>query len=254
MLIRTAALAMALLGSALFAPPATAQIALGETGVTATGTAIGASDYLFRGISQTRSRAAIQSTAELAHSSGVYIGTFASSAAFLNTSVSTEVDLLLGYRFRAWGTDFDIGAAWYLYHGFNRRPGQFNLDYAEAVLKASHAIGPVTLAGTLALSPNYFASSGFAVYAEGGADWTTGFEGLLLGGRIGYQWIDRNNRFGTPDYATWSLVASRPFDLGRLGAVTASVGYFDTSISRGDCVGGQGICGARALAAVAWKF
>ena len=40
------------------AAPASAQITLGETGLTLAPTATIASDYLFRGISQTRSRPA----------------------------------------------------------------------------------------------------------------------------------------------------------------------------------------------------
>lgn len=56
----------------LAAIPIQAQVRLGETGLSLTGTGTVATDYLFRGISQTRSRPAYQiSNLELSHMSGV---------------------------------------------------------------------------------------------------------------------------------------------------------------------------------------
>ncbi|MBY0335953.1 MAG: hypothetical protein K2X11_05025 [Acetobacteraceae bacterium] len=62
----------ALLTAPILAQPAAAQMAIGETGLSVTATGTFASDYLFRGISQTRSRPAWQlSNVEVSHSSGV---------------------------------------------------------------------------------------------------------------------------------------------------------------------------------------
>ena len=49
----------------LFAPAARAEFALGETGLTMSATPTLTTDYLFRGISQTRNRPAAQLTAEI---------------------------------------------------------------------------------------------------------------------------------------------------------------------------------------------
>jgi uncharacterized protein (TIGR02001 family) len=247
-------------GLAVAAPnQAAAQITLGDTGLTATITGTYASDYLFRGISQTRSRMAYQATGEVEHSSGVYVGAFISNVRFAGTDARQEVDVFGGYRFTAFDTKFDFGVIGYLYPGYTAPPGGVTaLDYFEAYAKVSREVGPVTLLGTLAGSPNFFGRTGTGIYIEGGADWKTGVWDLTLGGRVGYQWIENNPRFGTPDYAWWSIALTREFPIERVGTIVASVGYYQTSISQGRCAplasGGQDICGARALGSISFRF
>lgn len=239
------------------AAPASAQITLGETGLTLSPTATVASDYLFRGISQTRSRMAYQGSAELVHSSGFYIGTFISNVRFAGTDARQEIDAFGGYRFAIGPVNLDVGAQGYFYPGFSRAPGVQEMDFYEGYVKGTYEIGPVNLLAAVNVSPNYYGRSGTGVYIEGGADWKTGIWDLTLGARVGHQWIERNPRFGTPDYAWWGLSVSRDFVLPVLGnTITASVGYYDTSISRGDCIFGtrQDICGARAVGSLTFKF
>lgn len=250
---------LVLCAAMLAAFPAQAQVRLGETGLSLTGTGTVATDYLFRGISQTRSRPALQiSNLELSHESGVYIGAFLSNVSFAGTNARQEIDVFGGYRFAAAGFNFDVFGIWYTYPGYASQPGQFGLNYAEGALKVTREIGPVTLMGTVAGSPNFFGSSGTGIYLEGGADWRTGLLDLTAGARLGHQWIERNPRFGTPDYTWWALTLSRDFAVSGIGTVTASVGYYQTSISRQDCAPisgrGQDICGARALASLSFKF
>jgi uncharacterized protein (TIGR02001 family) len=247
--------AAALLG---LAAPAAAQVRLGDTGVSVTATGTFASDYLFRGISQTRSRPATQATVEASHDSGVYVGAFISHVRYAGTDARQEIDLFGGYRFTFADFNFDIGAIWYTYPGYDRAPGAFRLNYAEATIKVSREVGPVTLGVFFAGSPNFFGSSGTGIYVEGQADWKTGIWDVTLGARVAHQWIERNARFGTPDYAWWALTASRDFAIEGVGTITASVGYYQTSIRRSECVPlgprGQDICGARALGAISFKF
>lgn len=92
------AAAIGALGALGLAGPADAQRAIGDTGLTATVTGSFASDYLFRGISQTRSRPAWQGNAEIEHSSGVYVGAFLSNLAFQGTDARQELDVFGGYR------------------------------------------------------------------------------------------------------------------------------------------------------------
>ena len=255
-LLNALAVTSALLVTAML--PARAQIAIGETGVTVTTSGTYASDYLFRGISQTRSRMAYQGASEAVHSSGVYVGGFISNVNFQGFDARQEIDVYGGYRVALAGFNVDFGGIGYLYPGYNRPPGGLSpvLDYAEIYAKAAREVGPVNLMASVNFSPNYFGRSGTGVYVEAGADWKTGVWDVTLGGRFGYQWIQRNPVFGTPDYAWWSIGLSRDFAIPNIGTIAVSVGYYDTSISRGDCIFGtrQDICGARALGAISFKF
>jgi uncharacterized protein (TIGR02001 family) len=141
--------------AALRPMPAAAQIELGETGLTLSATPTLTTDYVFRGISQTRSRPAIQFTADLAHSSGVHIGGFVTNVAFAGTNARQEVDALFGYRFEALGMNWDLGGIYYAYPGYSRQPGQFRLDYFEVALKATREFGPVKVLGAFHYSPDF---------------------------------------------------------------------------------------------------
>jgi uncharacterized protein (TIGR02001 family) len=238
--------------------PARAQIAIGETGWTISATGTFASDYVSRGISQTLDRLAYQASGELAHESGVYIGAFIGNVRFAGTDARQEVDVLAGYRF-TWGEfNLDLGGIGTFYPGYSAGRASDAVDYGEAYLRVNRGFGPVKLMASINVSPNYFDATGLGVYVEGGADWDTGLWGLTLGARLGYQFIEKNPRYGTPDYTWWGLGLSRDFAIAGAGTLTASVSYFDTNIPRDQCLSGQGVpqyvCAARVLASLAFRF
>lgn len=234
---------------AVLAMPAAAQMPLGESGLTLTVTPVLSSDYLFRGISQTRNRPAIQGTVDLQHSSGLYIGAFATNVAFPGTNARQELDLAAGYRFEAGAATFDLGGIYYTYPGYDAPPGGHEFNYVEAIAKASYTLEPLKLVGTAAWSPNFYFESGNAFYLEGGADLSLP-AGFTLSGRFGYQWIERNSRYGAPDYANWQVVASREIVAG----ITLAVGYYDTSLSKSECFSGTKFCEARAMVTLSKIF
>ncbi|RKK03422.1 hypothetical protein EBE87_11065 [Pseudoroseomonas wenyumeiae] len=233
----------------LIAPAASAQMRVEALDLTLTAMPAVSSDYLFRGISQTRNRPAIQGTFEALHDSGFYAGAFISNVAFAGTDARQELDLLAGYRFEAIGIAWDIGAIYYSYPGYSRPSSGYNIDYIEGALKASKAIGTVTLVGGAYASPNFFGQSGTSLYLEGGADVTLPL-GFTASGRFGYQWIEHEPRFGTPDYATWSASISREVVAG----VTLGVGYYGTDISQDRCSGRQKVCDDRVMVTLSRKF
>jgi uncharacterized protein (TIGR02001 family) len=236
--------------AAFLAPAAaSAQMRVEALGLTLTALPAVSSDYLFRGISQTRNRPAIQGTFEALHDSGLYVGAFASNVAFAGTDARQELDLLAGYRFEALGIAWDIGAIYYSYPGYSRPSGGYNIDYIEGVLKASKAIEKATIVGGAYVSPNFFGQSGRGLYLEGGADVALPL-GFMASGRFGYQWIEHEPRFGTPDYASWSASIARELAAG----VTLTVGYYGTDISKGHCSGGQKVCDDRFMATLSRKF
>lgn len=241
---------IALLGLALglLSSPALAQVELGN-GFSVTGSAVGQTDYMFRNISQTRNRPAVQGSLELSHESGFYVGGFASNVTFVGTDARQEVDALAGFRFELSGLKVDIGGVYYSYPGYTAASNQYDLAFAEGVMKLSYEIDAVTLLGTAAYSPDFFGSSGTGVWLEGGFDWKTPVFDVTLSGRLGYQWIERNERFGAPDYLAYGVFLQRDIAAG----FSVSVGYYGTDISQKECLDLK-ICDNRVMAALTFKF
>lgn len=242
--------AAALLGTTLLAAaPAGAQQAIESLGITVMTTPTVASDYMFRGISQTRGGPAIQGAIDIEHSSGIYVGAFISNVAFAGTNLRQEVDATFGYRFEVAGVKLDVGGTYFGYPGYDKPPGGFEFAWWEANLRASYEMAPVKLVGLLAYAPDFNSESGTGIYIEGGVDLTLDF-GFTASARVGHQWIERNARFGTPDYTVLSFGVSREIVAGFIGSVTLS----HTSIAERDCLGGQSICGTRFVAALSRPF
>ena len=250
--LRTALLAAAaLVGLAL---PAGAQTTIDNLGLTVTVTPVIANDYLFRGISQTRNNWAFQGTLDVQHTSGFYIGGFITNAKFLANNpyndTRQEIDALAGYRFALGALNLDIGYVGYFYPGQDKPPGGVQLnEFHEVALRANYTIGIVKMYASGFYSPNYFGRSGDGFYVEGGVDVSLPL-GVTAAGRLGYQWIERNPLFGTPDYLNFSFGVSREI----YGGVIASIGVAGTDISKSQCApvaggadNGQRICDTRAL-------
>lgn len=229
------------------------------TGITVTGLAATSNDYLFRGISQTRNNWAYQGTVDFEHESGVYVGAFISNAKFLGSPFNDtrqELDILAGYRFDIGPVEFDIGWVGYFYPGQSKPTGTQLNEYHEVVFKASYEIEPFKFLGTFAYSPNFFGRSGNGFYLEGGVDVDLPFEFTGFG-RVGHQWIERNPRFGTPDYLWYGVGVSREIAYG----FTAAVGWYGTNIDKRDCIAiparadnGQRVCDGRVLFTLSRAF
>ena len=91
-----------------------------QAGVTSTWTI--ASDYDFRGITQTARDPAVQASLDYAHASGAYVGAWASNIDFGTNKNSpanptVETDFYGGFK-KSYdsGVGFDVGAVYYTYH------------------------------------------------------------------------------------------------------------------------------------------
>lgn len=242
-------LGAAVLGVAPFLAPATAtgQQAIDSLGLTVTTTPAVVSDYVFRGISQTRGGPAAQLTLDVEHSTGLYVGAFVSNVAFPGVDIRQELTFATGYRFAIGGVKFDAGATLFGYPGYDAAPGGFDWSWWEANLRASYELDPLKFVGLVAYSPNFNFESGEAWYVEGGVDIKLDFD-ITASLRLGRQWIQYNlaspadhGSFGTPDYNVFSFGLSREIAFGVIGSATFST----TSLDRGDCFGGQSFCGTR---------
>jgi uncharacterized protein (TIGR02001 family) len=232
--------------------PAAAQQTIDSLGLTVTTTPAVSNDYLFRGISQTRNNWAFQGTLDVQHESGVYVGAFISNAKFVGgpwNDTRQELDLLAGYRFTVGGINLDLGYIAYTYPGQDKAIGTQLNEYQEVAIKANYTIDIVKLLASYNYSPNFFGRSGAGNYVEGGVDVTLPFE-VTASGRLGYQWIQNNPRFGTPDYLWYSIGFSREIYAG----FTGTLAWYGTNIDKNECVpvagradGGQRICEGRVL-------
>jgi len=101
------------------------------------------SNYIFRGVTQTSEKAAVQGGFDYAHASGFYAGTWGSNISWLAdsaayTASSLELDLYGGYKGTFGKSDFgyDVGAIYYYYAG-DKNPGFISADTGEIYGAAS---------------------------------------------------------------------------------------------------------------------
>jgi uncharacterized protein (TIGR02001 family) len=110
------------------------------------------SQYIFRGLSQTDYKPALQAGADYAHDSGLYVGVWASNIQWLRdfniSSGRVEIDIYGGYKKSVGDATFDVGFLRYQYPG-SVKEGATNpntnevygaVGYKFATLKYSHAI------------------------------------------------------------------------------------------------------------------
>jgi len=199
------------------------------------------SDYRFRGISQSDTGAAVSGGIDYANN-GWFAGVWASSVDFQDSATKdapAEVDIYGGYNY-AWTDTTEVGLQaryyWYPDSGFS---GTAHYDYFELQGHVKHDFGKFQLAGEVDWSPDYFFESGTGVNAFATAtvpllkEWWIFDGGVAASGHVGYQWIDDNVQFGTPDYLYWDLGVS-----ATAGIFTFDARYIDTNLSSTDCFGG----------------
>lgn len=158
-----------------------------------------ASDYAFRGVSQTFEDPAVQAGIDVTH--GIfYTGAWASNVDFGDGETDAEVDLYAGVRPRFAGLNWDLGVVGYLYTG---QPDGADYNYAELKAAASRNVGPATLGAAVYYSPDFFgASEDEATYAEINASYPA-HERVTVSGAVGHQWVSSDL-----DYVTWNLGAA----------------------------------------------
>ncbi len=203
------------------------------------------SDYLFRGVSQTHGKPAIQAGIDYAHSSGFYIGAWASSISWVKDwtgSGSVEIDVYGGFKNSFAGDwNYDLGYITYNYPGKGSSiPGVFanpntqevysSIGYKWLTLKYSHATSSHFI-GWLGGNPATGKTRGSG-YLELNANYDLG-DGWTLIGHVGHQRVKNfvaiPNLIESASYTDWKLGVSK--DIG-FGTVTAA--YSDTNTS-GTC-------------------
>ena len=148
-----------------------------------------ASDYIFRGISNTNNKGQIFGGVDASYGIG-YAGVWTSNVDFGTPNPDQEIDVYAGVKPTVGDVSLDLGVIYYGYSkDKNGAPGQYG--YTEIKAAASKAFGPATLGAAFYYSPEFPSKGGEAIYVEANGSAPIG-EKLTLSGAVGYQTVDAN--------------------------------------------------------------
>ena len=187
------------------------------------------SDYIFRGISQTGGDPAIQGGLDYTHSSGFYLGTWASNVGWIEDfqgygSGNMEIDLYGGFRGNIGKSDFtfDVGAIQYLYPGekYNTVTTTTAVDADTTELYGALGWKWFTVKYSYYVSDEVFgfANADGSDYLAISGSLPLGETGLTLGASWGTFNFENNSNY---DYDDWSISAT--YDMGKMSKVTEGV-------------------------------
>lgn len=179
------------------------------------------SDYVFRGITQTNFKPALQGGLDYSFGdSGFYVGAWASNVDFADSDgPDVELDTFIGYS-RDFNENWnvDLSLVHYAYFGEDEVYG--SIDYAEYFAKLTWN---EMLTFTAAFAPNYSNADFTSVYLNLAGSWELGNE-FSLNASVGHSDFSDGNG----SYTDWNLGLSRQF-----GPVNAAINYYDTSLEGG---------------------
>ncbi len=159
-----------------------------------------ASEYRYRGISQTRFQPAAQGGIDFAAKNGLYVGTWASTIKWIKDAggnANFEWDFYGGYKGEITkDLTFDVGGLYYYYHRNDLNPSANTfevygaLTYSVFTLKYSHST--TNLFG--------FTNSKGSGYLDLTANYDLG-DGWSVAPHIGHQWVSHFNKASYTDYS-----------------------------------------------------
>jgi len=223
------ALSLPSLVMAQAAAPASPHTFTGNVGIT--------SEYLYRGIAQTRGKPALQGGFDYAHASGLYAGVWATNVSWIGDAVpgasaSLEVDIYGGYKGTFGSSDwgYDVGVLTYNYPG----TGKTVTGVQELKQDTTELYGAVSYKWlTLKYSQSTTALFGWAKFGQPLNSKTNGSgylelnaaydlgDGWGINGHIGHQKIKGN---GPASYSDYKIGVSKD-----LGVGVVSVAYSTTN-------------------------
>jgi uncharacterized protein (TIGR02001 family) len=184
----------------LAAVAATATLALGvaaqakaEDGPSVSFNVGAASDYMFRGASQTANKPQVYGGADLGIGT-FYAGTWLSNVDF-GDSTSMEYDLYAGFKPTLGPVSLDVGLVRY---GYTNQEDGADLDFWEGKLAGSVAAGKGTVGGAVYYTPENFGQTGQATYVELNGSMPIA-DKLSVSGAVGHQALEGDG------YETWNL-------------------------------------------------
>lgn len=203
------------------------------------------SDYLFRGVSQTRGGAAIQGGVDYSHSSGLYAGVFASNVTWVKDWLgkgSVEIDLYGGYKNTFAGGDwnYDLGVITYQYPGHGNAQPTFLANPNTTEVYGSLGYKWISVKYSQAISKNFIGWYGGPAldkdtrgsnYLEVNATYDLG-NGWGVTGHIGSQKVKNSvttAAANNANYVDYKIGVTKDVGFGVVG-----LAYSDTN-AKGSC-------------------
>ncbi|MCX7585390.1 MULTISPECIES: TorF family putative porin [unclassified Phenylobacterium] len=189
-------LTTALLAAAATAAMSGAAFAQDESPLDLSFNVGAATDYVWRGVSQTDESPQIYGGVD-ATVGMVYAGTWLSNVDFgTGNDTDFELDLYAGIRPQLGPVALDLGIQ---YYGYINAPAGSDQDFVEFKLAGSVPVGPATVGATVFWSDNFYGGTGNATYVELNGSSPIG-EKFSVSGAVGHQDVDYDG-----DYTTWNL-------------------------------------------------
>jgi len=181
-----------------------------------------ASNYYWRGVSQTGDEAAVQGGLDYEDASGFYVGTWTSNVDF-GDGTSHELDLYGGFSGEAGGLGYDIG---YIYYAFPDAPG--DIDFGEVYGELSFSGIAVGVAVTTNNGDDnddaLFESGDVYTYVSTGFPLAESYSLNLTGGFYAFT-NDGDPGVGDADY--FHRAAGVEKDVGDFGGVSFNAEFAD---------------------------
>ena len=210
------------------------------------------SQYIFRGLTQTNNKPALQGGFDVSHKSGLYIGGWASNVSWLrdnagtstaplyNSGGSLEIDLYGGFKTEVQGVGIDLGALQYYYPGSLNNAVYDKANTTELYGALSYGWLQAKVSGVVSKDAWGFGKKYNAgtngddergtYYAELNANIPladTGITALIHVGRQEFNQAKSAPTNPEASYTDWKIGLTKGFD----GGVNVGAFYTDTNIS-----------------------
>lgn len=195
-----------------------------------------ASDYVFRGYTQTMEDPEIFGGVDYAQDM-FYAGAWASNVKF-GDETDAEVDLYAGVTPTLGPVAANFGVIYYTYVN---APDDSDYNYVELKAAGSVPVGPATVGAAVYYSPEFFGKTGEAWYSELNGAYSP-VEKITFSGALGRQTIEDGD-----DYNTWNLGAT----FAITDYVSIDARYHDTDIDDAIC---EDVCDSRGVVTLKATF
>ena len=227
-----------------------------------TATFAAATDYSYRGISQTQRQVAVQPsftyetpTVSPNVALSAYVGAWGSNVYFGNTNPTiAEVDLIAGLRLKALN-DKLTGDLGYIRYNYLGAPADLFYDFNEFGLVLGYDFGVAQIQGAVRYSPNFFGNSGIAWYKWGQVTVPIPYTfnenfAFKLYGAVGNQYVERftNYGIGNNNYWDWQIGFT-----ATVYGIDLTIAYIDTNLDVAGCAATMN-CDARAVFTISKTF